>query len=46
MKLVPVTKIDKRNKAMSKKFGDVVMSGNCDVITIFSFTANLAECRV
>ena len=46
MKLVPITKIDKRNKTTSKKFDDVVMWENCDVITIFSFTVNLAECRV
>ena len=35
MKLGPVTKLDKRNKAMSKKFGDDVMSANCDFIVIF-----------
>ena len=31
MKLGPVTKLDKRNKATSKK------TGNCDVIAIFSY---------
>ena len=31
----PVTKIDKRNMAMSKKFDDDVMSANCEVILIF-----------
>ena len=36
MKLGPVTKLDKRNKTKSKKFGDDVMSENCDVIAIFS----------
>ena len=36
MKLGLVTKLDKRNKTMSKKFGDDVMSGNRDVIVIFS----------
>ena len=35
MKLEPVTKLDKRNKAMSKKFDDGVMSANCDVIVFF-----------
>ena len=34
MKLGPVTKPDKRNKTMSKKFDDDVMLGNCDVIVI------------
>ena len=36
MKLGPVIKLDKRNKAMSKKFDDDVMSENFDVIVIFS----------
>ena len=31
----PVTKIDKRNMAMSKKFDKGVMSANCEVILIF-----------
>ena len=35
MKLGPVTKLDKRNKTMSKKFDDDVMSENCDVIVSF-----------
>ena len=35
MKLVAVTKIDKTNKTTSKKFVDVVMSRNFDVIVIF-----------
>ena len=35
MKLGPVAKLDKRNKTTSKKFGDDVMSVNCDVIVIF-----------
>ena len=35
MKLGPVTTLDKRNKAASKKFDDDVMSENCDVIVIF-----------
>ena len=35
MKLGPVTKLRKRNKATSKKIDDDVMSENCDVIVIF-----------
>ena len=37
MKLGPVTKLDKRNKATSKKFEDDIMSANCDVIVIYPF---------
>ena len=36
MKFGPVTNLDKRNKAESKKFDDDVMSENCDVSAIFS----------
>ena len=35
MKLRPVTKPKKRNKATSKKINDDVISKNCDVIVIF-----------
>ena len=35
MKLGPVTKRDKRNKKISKRFDDDVMSTNCDVNVIF-----------
>ena len=35
MKLGPETKLLKRNKEMSKKFGTDVMTGNFDVIVIF-----------
>ena len=35
MKLGPVTKLNKRNKATSKKFDVNVMLENCDVIIIF-----------
>ena len=35
IKLGPVTKTDKRNKATSKKFDDDFMPENCDVITVF-----------
>ena len=42
MKLGPVTKLDKRNKA-SEKFDVEVMSGNCDIIVISWFLANLEQ---
>ena len=45
MKLGPATKLDKRNKTMSKKFDVDVMSENCDVIDIFEFLANLEHSR-
>ena len=35
MKLGPVTKLDKKNKIISKIFDDNVMSTNCNVIVIF-----------
>ena len=35
MKPGSVTKVDKKNKATSKKFDDDVMSENCDVIAFF-----------
>ena len=35
MKLGPVTKLGKRNKTMSEKFDDDVMSVNCDFIVLF-----------
>ena len=35
MKLGPATKLGKRNKTISKKRDDDVMSENCDVIVIF-----------
>ena len=35
MKLGGVAEFDKRNTATSKKFGDDVLSVNCDVIGIF-----------
>ena len=35
MKLGPVTKLDKRNKTLSKKFDEDVISENYDVIVIF-----------
>ena len=39
MKHGPVTKLDKRNKTMSKKIDDGVLSENCDVIVIFQIYA-------
>ena len=35
MKLLPVTKLDKRQKIKSEKFDDDVISANCDVIVVF-----------
>ena len=35
MKLGQVTKLDKRNKTISKNFDNDVMSASCDVIVIF-----------
>ena len=35
MKLEPVTKLNKRNMTLSKKFDDDVMSANYDIIFIF-----------
>ena len=36
IKLGPVTKLDKRNKTMSQKIEDNIMSENCEAIDIFS----------
>ena len=35
MKLVSITKIDKKNKTTSKKFDDDVISESCDIIPVF-----------
>ena len=35
MKLGPVTKLDRKNKATSKKIDNDAISENCDVIVIF-----------
>ena len=35
MKLVPITKLDKRDKTTPKKIDDNLMLENCDVIVIF-----------
>ena len=45
MKLGPVNKLDKRNKATSKKFDDDVMSAICDVIVIFPIYGQLQAIR-
>ena len=42
MKLGPVTKLDKRNTATSKKFDNDIMSANCDVIVFFPIYGQLA----
>ena len=43
MKLEPVTKLDKKNKASSKKFSDSVMSENCDINVIFPSSDKFGE---
>ena len=45
MKLVPVTKLDKKNMATSKKFDDDVLLANYVVIVIFQFMAILEQIR-
>ena len=45
MKLGPVTKLDNRNKAMSKKNDDDVISENCDVIAIFRIFGQFGAVR-
>ena len=45
MKLGPVTKIDKRNTATSRKFDDDVMLANCDVIVFFRIYGQFAAIR-
>ena len=36
MKIAPETKLDKRNKTTSKKFGDDLISASCGAIVIFT----------
>ena len=43
MKLELKSKIDKRNKATSKKFDNDLMSTNCDAIAFFQFMANIEK---
>ena len=45
IKLGPVTKIDKKNKAISKTFDDDVISVNCDVIVIFRIYGQFGAIR-
>ena len=45
MKLGPVTKLDKRNTATSKKFDDDIMSGNSYVIVFFPICGQFAFIR-
>ena len=45
MKYETVTKHDKTNKTTLKKIDDDFMLDNCDIISIFQFTANLEQCR-
>ena len=45
MKLGPLTKLDKRNKRMSKKIDDDVMSANCDVIIVFPIYGQFGAIR-
>ena len=40
MKLGPVTKLDKRNKMMSKKFDHDIMSAIATSLSFFQFMAN------
>ena len=45
MKLGSVTKLDKKNKTISKKFGDDVILANRDVIAIFSIYGQFAAIK-
>ena len=45
MKLGPVTKLKKRNKALATKFDDDVMSTNWDVIVIFPIYGQFGAIR-
>ena len=45
MKLGPVTKLDKRNKATSNKFDDDAMSTICDLIVIFPIYGQFGAIR-
>ena len=41
-----VTKLDKRSKKTSEKFGDDVIPANCEVMVILRFMANLEQSRI
>ena len=45
MKLRSVIKLDKKNTGTSKKFGDGVMSINCDIIVFFWIYGQFAAIR-
>ena len=45
MKLGPVTKLDKRKKTASKRFGNDVMLANCNVIVIFPIYGQFGAIR-
>ena len=45
MKPLPVTKLDRRNKATSKKFDVDVMSKNCDIIVIVRISGQFGAVR-
>ena len=45
MKLGQVIKVDKRNKATSKKFADNVRSTNCDLIVNFPIYGQFGASR-
>ena len=45
MKLGPVPKLDKRNKARSKKVDDEVKLENCDVMVIFPLYGQFGSIR-
>ena len=45
MKLGSVTKLDKSNKMMLKKFGDHSTSANCDVIVVFWISGQFGTIR-
>ena len=45
MKLGPVTKLDTKNKMTPKKFGDDVISTNCEVIVIFPIFGQFGAIR-
>ena len=45
MKLEPVTKLDKRNRSLSKKIYDDVIPINCDVIVIFPIFGKFGAIR-
>ena len=45
MKLGPVTKIDKRNKATSKNVDNNLMSANCEIIVIFFISGQFEAIR-